>query len=172
MNFRLEAPWQTYRNMLNAIFKQDPDIQVGDVDVVEDGEDFSYLVEISVRDLGKYRSLNAVLPEYRKFGNVCIKTVFTLQVQDTSAVEKMLNHYKIIFRGNPIVRDFRQVEDIVQEQHGYIRFEPEVLQFFHDDLSDFNGNWSGLAQDIAREVFKDFPGIHFCTASLEENKDR
>ena len=34
-------------------------------------------------------------------------------------------------------------------------FKPQVVQFFDDDISDFNGNWSGLAQDIAREVFGD-----------------
>ena len=39
-------------------------------------------------------------------------------------------------------------------------------------ISDFNGNWSGLAQDIAREVFtNDSSGIHFCTAGVNEGTE-
>ena len=48
-----------------------------------------------------------------------------------------------------------------------VRFKPRVVQFFDDDISDFNGNWSGLAQDIAREVFgAEMRGVHFCTAAV------
>ena len=48
-----------------------------------------------------------------------------------------------------------------------VRFKPRVVQFFDDDISDFNGNWSGLAQDIAREVFGDgLRSVHFCTAAV------
>ena len=28
--------------------------------------------------------------------------------------------------------------------HGFVRFQPEVIQFFGDDLYDYDGNWSGL----------------------------
>ena len=55
------------------------------------------------------------------------------------------------------------------EEHTYLLFKPEVIQFFDDDIYDYEGNWTGLAQDIAREVFADETrGIHFCTASVEE----
>ena len=80
--------------------------------------------------------------------------------------------YETIFRGNPIVKDIRLGTDHTGTAHGFIRFQPEVIQFFDDDLYDYNGNWSGLAQDIAREVFKDEKrGIHFCTAALDEADD-
>ena len=50
---------------------------------------------------------------------------------------------------------------------GFVCFKPQVVQFF--DISDFNGNWSGLAQDIAREIFGDeMRGVHFCTAAVGE----
>ena len=45
------------------------------------------------------------------------------------------------------------------------------MQFFDDDISDFNGNWSGLAQDIAREIFgSEMCGVHFCTAPVEDDE--
>ena len=61
------------------------------------------------------------------------------------------------------------VEDFTGTRHGFVRFRPEVVQFFHDDISDYNGNWSGLAQDIAGEIFdQELLGIHFCTADKRE----
>ena len=45
----------------------------------------------------------------------------------------------------------------------------ELIQFPDDDTSDFNGNWNGLAEDIAREVFEEgYRGISFCTADKRE----
>ena len=44
-----------------------------------------------------------------------------------------------------------------------------ISQFFDDNLADYHGNWSGLAQDIAEDVFdNDFRGVYFCTADLKE----
>jgi hypothetical protein len=65
------------------------------------------------------------------------------------------------------VKDIKDVVDFTGTRHGFVRFQPEVIQFFHDDISDYNGNWSGLAQDIAREVFEgEYRGVHFCTAEV------
>ena len=78
--------------------------------------------------------------------------------------------YETIFRENPIVKDVRLAQDPTGTAHGFVRFQPEVIQFFDDDLYDYDGNWSGLAQDIAREVFQDETrGIHFCTAPVAAN---
>ena len=67
------------------------------------------------------------------------------------------------------MKDVRLAGDRTGTKHGFVRFQPEVIQFFDDDIYDYNGNWSGLAQDIAREVFCDeVRGIHFCTAAVDE----
>jgi hypothetical protein len=51
-------------------------------------------------------------------------------------------------------------------------FQPEVVQFFDDDISDINGNWTGLAEDIARALFtEDRSGMNFCTADIHENDE-
>lgn len=68
------------------------------------------------------------------------------------------------------MKDIRTVEDSAGITHGFVRFQPEVIQFFQNDISDYNGNWSGLAQDIAKEVFVN-QNVHFCTADLRENEN-
>lgn len=166
MKTKLEAPWQTYRKMLNALFQADPDIEVGEVVQDDETNNCDYEIQITVRDSVKYWSLKNTLLERKTFGNVTIHNV--IKCASDNSVQCSMNKYKTLFQGNPIVRDFRQAVDPAGEAHGYILFEPEVIQFFHDDISDYSGNWSGLAQDIAREVFYGFPGIHFCTASLRE----
>ena len=69
------------------------------------------------------------------------------------------------------MKDIKEVSDFTGTRHGYIRFKPEVVQFPDDNIDDFSGNWSGLAQDIAQEVFSDeMYGIHFCTADKTEEE--
>ena len=84
-------------------------------------------------------------------------------------VDDRIRLYETIFDGNPIVKDIKDVEDFTGTRHGFICFMPEVLQFEDDNLADYNGNWSGLAQDIAGEIFdQELLGIHFCTADKRE----
>ena len=56
-------------------------------------------------------------------------------------------------------------EDMAGSQHVFVVFHPEVKQFFDDNMFDYNGFWSGLNQDIAKEVFEEAAnaGVHFCT---------
>ena len=36
----------------------------------------------------------------------------------------------------------------------YCIFKKEVIQFWNDNLSDYRGNYNGLASDIAKEILK------------------
>lgn len=73
--------------------------------------------------------------------------------------------------GNPILKDVQGIIDPAQVKHVFFRFQPEVIQFYNDDQTDdYNGNWNGLAEDIAREIFINRRwDIQFCTASKKEN---
>jgi hypothetical protein len=147
------------------MFEADPDIDVGEV---KQDSDSQYEINIQVHDSVKCWALKNVMPKTTIFGDVTIR--INIELEDGSCmVDHTMDFYKSLFRNNPIVRDCRQAVDPAGGVHGYIRFEPEVIQFYHDDISDYSGNWSGLAQDIAEVIFYDFPGIHFCTASLKEN---
>ena len=168
VKLRLEAPWNTYQKKVKALFERDPDITVGEVCETEDGRT-DYVFDIEVRDHDKFLALDRLLPKERKFGNVTLGIIL-YDEENRDVADESISLYETIFKGNPILKDIKDVVDQTGTRHGFVRFQPEVIQFFDDDISDFNGNWSGLAQDIAREVFSEgYRGIHFCTADLREN---
>ena len=168
LKFTLEAPWYTFRKKVNALFEQDPDITVGEIIESEDGK-VDFLFDIEVRNHEKFLALDRVFPKVKTFGNVTLGIVL-YDEENANGADDRVELYRTIFDGNPIVKDVREAMDHTGTRHGFVRFQPEVVQFFDDDISDFNGNWSGLAQDIAREVFEDeMAGIHFCTAAKNED---
>ena len=159
------APWQTYQKKVKALFEKDPEIVVGDVYEPEDGNtDFAFDIEVMNHE--KFLALDRVLPKQRQFGNVTLGiTLF----DEENAEDDTFELFATIFDGNPILKDVVDVLDPAGYRHLYVIFAAKVLQFFDDDLQDFNGNWSGLAQDIAREVFSEgLRGIHFCTEDVRE----
>ena len=165
----IEAPWYAYQKKLKALFDRDPDIRVGDV-YETDGSATDYAFDIEVRNHEKYIALDRVLPKTKQYGLVTVGIVLYDEA-NTNGTDTALELYETIFKGNPIVKDIKDVTDFTGTRHGFVRFVPEVIQFFHDDISDYDGRWSGLAQDIAREVFEDETrGIHFCTAGVDEDE--
>ena len=162
----LEAPWQTFAKKLKVLFDRDPKIIVSDVYEVGD-DDIQYGIDIEVRDHDKFVALDRVLPSVRTFGGVNL--AITLYDEENSGVNPDVALYETIFKDNPILKEVRDVVDSTGTRIGYVIFNPEVMQFFDDNLVDYKGNWSGLAQDIAREVFdNDFRGVYFYTADVSE----
>ena len=165
--FVIEAPWYTFQKMVKALFEQDPDIVVGDI-IEQDGERTDYAFCIEVWKHEKFLALDRVLPKIRTFGNVTLGIMLFDQENTETGMDRIAL-FKTIFEGNPIVKDIKDVTDFTGTRQGYIRFQPEVIQFPDDNLEDYSGNWSGLAQDIAKEVFDhELFGIHFCTADKNE----
>ena len=163
----LKAPWYTYQNKLKALFERDPDIIVGDIYEMGDGE-FDYALDIEVRNHEKYEALDRTLKVDLEFGNVTLG-ISLYDAVNSEPADAGIELFSTIFRGNPIVKDIKDIKDFTGTEHCFIEFQPEVIQFYNDDIADYNGNWSGLAQDIAREVFGDeVRGVHFCTAAVDE----
>lgn len=164
-DFKISPPWYTFRKKVEALFGADPDIVVGDIYPGEDGH-FDFLFDIEVRSHKKFLALDRVLPKAKEFGNVRLGiAVFDEENGEDDPIET----FRALFEGNPDVKDVIALTDPAGVPHGYVRFVPEVVQFFNDDMSDASGNWSGLAQDIAREIFEDSArGVHFCTADIRE----
>ena len=166
----IEAPWYTYQKKLNALFERDPDIAVDEI-CESDDDRTDYILDIEVFNHEKFIALDRVLPKVLDFGNVTLG-VYLYDEENGVEPEDDIALYETIFKGNPIVKDILTVDDRCGVRHGFVRFKPEVIQFFHDDISDYNGNWSGLAQDIAKEIFEDdLRGVHFCTAGVNEKDD-
>ncbi len=167
--FSISAPWYTFRKKLNALFELDPEIIVQELEELDGDEDaFDYQLDIDVLNHEKYMALKRLLPEVKEFGNVAVR--ITLYDEMNGFVPDGAELFKTLFKGNPIAKDLKTLKDMSGTSHLYLRFVPEVIQFFNDDISDYNGNWNGLAEDIAREVFNTAGmEINFCTAPIEEN---
>jgi len=162
LKLALEAPWDTFVKKVKALFENDPDIFVSDIYEPEDGLT-DYIFAIQVRNHEKFIALDRLLPGVKTFGNVTLGIdLFDEENTEVNAVEL----FKTLFDGNPIVAEIRTRTDTAGVDWNYVLFKPEVVQFFDDDLNDYNGNWNGLAEDIAREVFEENAhGVNFCTAA-------
>ncbi len=167
IKFTLEAPWYTFRKKVEALFGRDPDIRVGEVVETKDGKT-DYTFDLEIRSHEKFIALDRVMPKVKTFGGVTLG-ICLYDAENSCGEDSPAALYQTIFEGNPLVKDIQDVSDFTGTPHCYVRFRPEVLQFFDDNTADFNGNWSGLAQDIAGEVFADeYRGVHFCTAGKDE----
>lgn len=166
----LQAPWVTYRNFFAAMFKDDPEVTVGNVEDDEAGE--GYVVLVMVHNYEKFLAMKDVVVQKVVLGNVTLTFDLQCDVDDEVDKESDFDKIKKVFQGNRIVKDFKEITDPAGAKHDYVLFWPEVVQFWNDDLSDFYGNWNGLAEDIARALFKVRANVNFCTADLRENADQ
>ena len=165
LHLTLEAPWETFGKMVRSLFEKDAEITVNEL-VEGDHEECDYVLNIDVENHAKFVALDRVVPQYKVYGNVVLKIM--LYDLENNSVYPGIELYETIFKGNPILEDVKALVDPAGVAHGYVRFKPEVVQFFDDNLADYSGNWSGLAEDIAREVFEnDSTGMYFCTAAKE-----
>jgi hypothetical protein len=167
-NFKLSPPWITYWRQLEALFNEDPDIEVGQLYDTDDKKE----IWIYVSNEKKFRALNNLLPKYHTFGNVKVKNVIKLK---GAADHDDFQDLKDLFEGNPRVAEIKEAVDFAGVPHIFINFNPEVIQFPNDDTSDYYGLYTGLTEDIAREVFEmEYNGAHFSTAPIrkEENVNK
>jgi hypothetical protein len=163
LNYSISSPWYTFQRKVAALFGGDPDYKVGDVREC-DGSGADYEFDIEVRKHEKFVALERLMPGVKTFGNVRLRINL---YDEENRVDDRSDLIRKIFGDNAAVEDIEELYDAADARHTYVLFKPEVVQFFNDDLSDLNGNWSGLAQDIAKEIFEDLPGIHFCTAEKD-----
>lgn len=161
LKLTIEAPWQTFCKELKALFERDKDIIVSDIYEPEDGlTDYSFAIQI--RNHEKFIALDRLLTKVKTFGNV---TLGVDLFDEENAETDVVGLFKTLFEGNPIVDSIQTRTDPAGVDWNYVLFKPEVIQFFDDDLTDFNGNWNGLAEEIALDVFEENSrGVNFCTA--------
>ena len=163
----IEAPWYSYQKKIKALFSRDPQIMVEEIIPTPDG-DSNYTLNICVRNHEKFLALDRVLPRVKTFGNVSLEIVLYDEENSLDKASR-IDIYRTIFDGNPIVKDIKEVLDFTSTTQGFIRFQPEVIQYLDDNIGDYSGLWSGLAQEIAKDVFdQESFGIHFCTAPIDE----
>lgn len=160
----LEAPWNTYRKMINALFEYDPEIEVGDVVDTIGIESVDYTIDIKVKNHRKFEALQKLLPNRKVFGSVTV-SIFIYETENDEKND--VEMFRDLFMDNPIVSNFEKIKLSDGSEKDFVCFQPQVIQFYDDDISDCYGNYNGLAEDIARAVFGDRAGdVGFSTGLI------
>lgn len=149
----------TYANYIVAMFKDDADIKVEHDNEV--GDDAIFNVFIYCNNKIKLLAIKELLPESVAMGNITVKNLFKYTGKRTVDADLL----KVAFAGNPIVSEIVAVETPFQTTVDYCVFKKEVIQFYNDEMMDINGNYNGLAQDIARSIFVQDANASYCTAA-------
>lgn len=157
MGTRISPPWVTYAKKVQALFAEDQDV------IVEYDND-SRTLTLLVEGQDKASAIERLIPKEAEFGNV--KLAITVKPSNDDSLQATVRK---AFAGNPAVSSIETVSGDVPlfGSRTYVLFKPEVVQFFDDDMSDYNGLHSTLYQDIAREVFDYDASVSFCTDIAE-----
>jgi hypothetical protein len=159
-NAKLSAPWYTYKAKVEALFEEDPDITVSDIESDEDG---NYTFTVYSSKFSKYTALDKLLITDISLGNVSlhINVVYNGEIETESA-----DLISDLFADNPKFNDVLTTRTPLGVST-YAVFNKEVLQYYSDDISDINGNTSTLAAEVSKEIFVDNIGVNFCTDSVD-----
>ncbi len=152
---KLSPPWAILYSEIEALFAEDPDIKT-------DYDEEAHIIRIYVEGSEKADALTQLLPTEKTFGGVTVK------IQVIPANLRGLTRLQLFqkaFKGNPAFFSVEATDGIFDRN--FVLFKPKVVQFYADDLSDFNGLKTTLYQDIAKDVFSEVPGVYFCTAPVE-----
>ena len=157
-NLKLSAPWTVYYREIEALFGNDPDIQVSI-------DEENYIVKLYVTGEEKAEALEKLLPAERTFGNITVRTVV---VPANLMGEENISLFQAAFEGNPVFAFTKTNQGVFTIPLSYVVFKNRVVQFFADNLQDVNGNITTLYETIAKDVFGETPGICFCTDTEEK----
>lgn len=156
---KLSSPWVNYFHEIEALFGQDPDINI-----VYDEE--TPEINLYVENADKADALTKLLPAEKVFGRVVLKLT-VIPANNVNSSDSSL--FQKAFEGNPVFSYIKNIEgDFFKFPASYVVFKNKVVQYFNDDLSDVNGFRSTLYQEIAKDVFGNTNGIYFCT-DTEDN---
>jgi len=154
----ISSPWiETYKK-IKALFETDEELEITDCQQLIGANNYAF--SIGSRNTAKLKALEKILKSEYVFGNIKLFVNFEYQ-ENLEAVTDM--DYKTAFTGNGVLSDIQVSTNPIVDGTTFVLFAPEVIQFFNDDLGDYDGNFNGLAEDIAREIFKEQPNVKFST---------
>lgn len=155
-NTNISAPWVTHYHMIEALFKDDPEITV-------EYDKENTTVKLFVRNQDKAEALTKLMPTEVPFGNVKLR----ISVIPANTIWKPDDYIRKAFVGNPIFDDVCEVGIHQGATLYYALFKKEVIKFFDDNLGDPHGNVFTLAQDIAKNVLTNTPaGVFYSTSEV------
>ena len=153
---RISPPWITYVKKVDALFEGDPDVIVS-------YDDDARMLTLLVEGQDKASAIERLLPHEVEFGNEKLST--EVVPSNSTTMEATVRK---AFAGNTAVSSIETAGAGVPLMEGrtYVLFKPEVVQFFDDDMLDYDGIHSTLYQDIAREVLEYDASVSFSTELL------
>ena len=155
---KLSPPWQTYVSEVKALFALDDEVTI-----MYNDED--KILKLFVDNERKADALTRLMPAEKEFGNV--KIAIEIVPANTNDEPSLIKDIKAALEGNCAV-DFIYDADTPFGAMHYVVFEPAIVQFYNDDMSDINGNRTTLYQEIAKDVFGVDGGVFFCTDSTTD----
>jgi len=164
-SLNLCSPWVMYYHEIEAFFKKDPEVRV-----IYDDE--KHEISLYVESSTKAEALTKLLPAEQEFGNIILKiNVIPANTDKAKAVRSSKSLIENALKGHPDVEKIRTFIGVYNNPLTYVVFNKKVVQYYTDDLGDYNGFRSTLYQDIAKEIFdgSQLQGVFFCTSKDEPN---
>lgn len=159
-NVNLSAPWIGYYREVNELFGSDPNVDI-------EYDDAAKTMKVYVNGSEKADAISHLLPTEKVFGNVVLK--ITVIPANVIKQMKKIDYIEKAFEGNPRFAGVIRIPIEVTQTNpiDYAMFQPEVVQYFNDNLHDPHGNVNSLLEIIARDVIGESEGVYFST----EKKD-
>ena len=153
---KLSPPWVTFYKEMNALFGEDPDINVT-------FDEDTNTIKLFVEGVDKADALTQLLPAEKTFGNI---TVY-IEVIPANKQQSKIDLFRKAFEGNPVFSYAVTVGGISSNDYNFIVFRHKICQFWNDQMNDINGNVSTLYENVARDIFDDTKGIFFNTETAD-----
>ena len=178
----LSSPQVRFANIVQALFSKDPEVQVTtNFDAPEETPDSNLSIQDSkssyIEDLGykywiKFESVNyskllairELFGTRKDIGNIKIHIFYTHNGYDVE-----LSAWEEAFKGNPIFKEVISKDDVLPTHDSikYAVFSRDIISFFNDDFTSYDGCANLLIADAVREVI-DLKDIHPCTESRDK----
>jgi len=157
---KLSPPWIIYYQKLTAFFKRDKEIHV----LYDEEENH---IKLYVNNDIKAKALETLLKTEVQFGNVTLTIeIIRPNTRSVSSTADIKNNIINAFDRNDAFDFMAVAEGIFTNPLIYVVFKPEVVQYWTDDLGDYNGLRTTLFQEIAKEIFVEIPNVCYCTDKI------
>lgn len=175
-NSKLLPPWYLLNNKLSALLNADPCVHVEHLT----GAAPDMEIKISVCNEDKAQALAAFLNRTHDFGNLAVTVkIYTAESVPVNAIKpndiketvEMLNRALI---GNEYFVK-AGTGSTHQSEAAFAIFQPKVIQYYSDDISDWYLNTNEVASKVFSDVFnfnpfaEDAVRIYATTATTDKN---
>jgi len=170
----LSAPWYIYCEKLKALFEDDEEIDVLDVVMKRNVEYlYDYCIRVEIYNVDKYEAFKRLVPNIMSFGNVNV-AIEPIQITARPKIIESdpIKDFNTLFNGNLSFYEAMAIEDDAGCKHKYVIFEPDAVQYYADDMTDYCGNQTKLIAEVAKDIFPHLVGeINFCTAEISDEEE-